>query len=124
MPKNSMKPIVLLKVSCYSGRRHRHQSFFQLKWRWVMNCIKINKKDPHSGRSFFCFLVLQANPSIKRLAISRRKIPVLTAGSKKVKSGLLHTSSRSKLRISFASLGGVNTSSFDKLAIVSNISGL
>src|SRR5690606_7750458 len=65
-----------------------------------------------------------SKPIISRLAISRRKIPVLQAGSRKVMFLSRHISSGNKSSIWLAMLGGVNTSSLLRLARQLNTSGL
>jgi hypothetical protein len=65
-----------------------------------------------------------SNPVINRLAISRKKTPDLQAGSRKVVLGLLNSSCGSKSNILFATSGGVKTSSLERLAKHSKMSGL
>ena len=63
-------------------------------------------------------------PSISRLAISRRNTPDLQAGSRNVALLSCHSSSGSISSIRFATSGGVNTSSLDRFARQVRTSGL
>jgi len=65
-----------------------------------------------------------ASPTSSRLAISRRKTPDLQPGSRKVALGSLQSDAGRRSRISFASFGGVKTSSLLRFARQVSTSGL
>ena len=68
--------------------------------------------------------ILSARPSISLFAISRKKTPLLHAGSKNLASGSVKSSCGNKSSIAFATSGGVKTSSLLRFARQDKTSGL
>ena len=67
--------------------------------------------------------IAAARPTIRRLVISRGKMPVLQPGSSQRSEGSVQISGGNKSSTALATFGGVKTSSLDRFEMTSKMSG-